>query len=93
MGTVESKDEITTANFYVTKGSSGCLLSYESAVRFQIIPEISVISSSSSKSEQLCWTYSSIFECIHKLKMLKLTCTSTQMYSLFNSHTDAYLFM
>ena len=24
--------------------------------------------------------------------MLKLTCTSTQMYSLFNSHTDAYLF-
>ena len=72
MGTVESKDKITTANFYVTKGSSGCLLSYESAVGLQIIPELSVISSSSSKSEQLCWTYSSIFECIHKLKDVEI---------------------
>ena len=40
VGTVESKDKITTANFYMTKGSSGCLLSYESAVGLQIIPEI-----------------------------------------------------
>ena len=72
MGTVESKDKITTANFYVTKGSSGCLLSYESAVGLQIIPEISVISSSSSKSEQLCETYSSIFEGIGKLKDVKI---------------------
>ena len=46
----------------MSSSSSGCLLSYESAVGLQIIPEISVISSSSSKSEQLCETYSSIFE-------------------------------
>ena len=72
MGTVESKDKITTTNFYATKGSSGCLLSYESAVGLQIIPEISVISSSSSKSEKLCETYSSIFEGIGKLKDVEI---------------------
>ena len=46
--------------------------SYESAVGLQIIPEISVISSNSSKSEQLCETYSSIFEGICKLKDVEI---------------------
>ena len=68
IGTLETTHKITTAIIYVTKGSSGCLLCYDSAVELQVIPEISMFTSGSSKAEQLCQTYSSIFEGIGKLK-------------------------
>ena len=72
MWTIESKDKITTATIHVTKGSSGCLLCYESAFEMQVIPEISVFTSGSTKVEYLCQKYSSIFEGICKLKDVEI---------------------
>ena len=72
IGTLETTHKITNATIYVTKGSSGCLLCYDSAVDLQVIPEISMFTSSSNKAEQLCQTYSSVFEGISKLKGVEI---------------------
>ena len=72
IGTLETRHKFTTATIYVTKGASGCLLCYDSAVELQVIPEISVFTSDSSKTEQLCQKYSSIFEGIGKLKDVEI---------------------
>ncbi|MCG8046748.1 MAG: aspartyl protease family protein, partial [Candidatus Thiodiazotropha endolucinida] len=72
IGTLETAHRITTATIYVTKGDSGCLLCYDSAVELQVIPAIAMFTSSSSKAEQLCQKYSSIFDGIGKLKDVEI---------------------
>ena len=41
IGALETRHKITTVTIYVTKGSSGCLLCYDSVVVLQVIPETS----------------------------------------------------
>ena len=72
IGTLETQHKITTATIYVTKGASGCLLCYDSAVELQVIPEIAMFSSDNNKAEQLCQKYSSVFEGIGKLKDVEI---------------------
>lgn len=64
-GTIETNSRITTATVYVVKGNYGNLLGYKTLVDLQVIP---CISSLSSKHEQLCEKYKSIFNGIGKLK-------------------------
>lgn len=56
---------MTTAPFYITQGNSGNLLSYQTTVDLQVIPEIRSLEA--SKVDHLCQKYSEVFSGIGKM--------------------------
>ncbi|MCG8094404.1 MAG: DDE-type integrase/transposase/recombinase [Candidatus Thiodiazotropha endolucinida] len=73
--TVETHRKITTADFYIIRGNNDSLLSYDTSVQLELIPEINSVQVPSSQSEQLnghteklVKQYSGLFEGIGKLK-------------------------
>lgn len=66
---IETKDKITTATMYVSKGKRGNLLFNKTSVNLQIIPDISSLKH--SKADELCRTYKSVFTGTGKLKDTK----------------------
>lgn len=64
--TVETESKLTTGPFYITQSNSGHLLSYQTIVDLQIIPEIRSLET--SKVHQLCQKYSEGFRDIEKIK-------------------------
>ncbi|XP_060556789.1 uncharacterized protein K02A2.6-like [Ruditapes philippinarum] len=67
---IESKNKITTAPVYVTKGTSGNLLSYQTSVDLNIIPEINTVTD--SKVDELCKKYQTVFTGMGKMKATKV---------------------
>ena len=63
--TVETESKMTTAPFYITQGNSGNLLSYQTTVDQQVIPEIRSLEN--SKVDHLCQKYSEVFSGIGKM--------------------------
>lgn len=73
--TVETHNKITTADFYIISGQNDSLLSYDTSVQLELIPEINSVHVPSSQSEHsngntetLVKQYSGLFEGIGKLK-------------------------
>ena len=71
--TVETPKKITTAIFYIIGGNNDSLLSYDTSVQLELIPEINSVTiskyeQSSSNVESLLKHYSGLFEGIGKLK-------------------------
>lgn len=63
--TVETESKMTIAPFYITQGNSGNLLSYQTTVDLQVIPEIRSLEA--SKVDHLCQKYSEVFSGIGKM--------------------------
>ena len=68
--TIETENIITTAPIYVSRGSSGNLLSYQTSVDLKIIPAINTINE--SKVNELCDKYKSVFKGMGKVKDTKV---------------------
>ena len=71
--TVETSKKITTAIFYIIGGNNDSLLSYDTSVQLELIPEINSVTTSryeqsSNNVENLLTQYSGLFEGIGKLK-------------------------
>ena len=71
--TVETPKKITTAIFYIIGGNNDSLLSYDTSVQLELIPEINSVTTSkyeqsSNNVETLLKQYSGLFEGIGKLK-------------------------
>ncbi|VDI13935.1 Hypothetical predicted protein [Mytilus galloprovincialis] len=64
---IETRNKLTRATVYVSKGTSGNLLCYDTSLELQIIPQISRLSTG-NKHEQLCEQYKDIFHGLGKLK-------------------------
>ncbi|CAC5363752.1 unnamed protein product [Mytilus coruscus] len=64
---IETRDKLTNATVYVSKGTSGNLLCYDTSLELQIIPQISRLSTG-NKHELLCEQYKDIFHGLGKLK-------------------------
>ncbi|CAC5363561.1 unnamed protein product [Mytilus coruscus] len=64
---IETRDKLTNATVYVSKGTSGNLLCYDTSLELQIIPQISRLSTG-NKHEPLCEQYKDIFHGLGKLK-------------------------
>ncbi|CAC5374989.1 unnamed protein product [Mytilus coruscus] len=64
---IETRDKLTNATVYVSKGTSGNLLCYDTSLELQIIPQISR-ALNRNKHELLCEQYKDIFHGLGKLK-------------------------